>query len=74
MKKQRTTYPEESEEGRDGLMVIGAERLKIVDDYMTAHPIGRSRPKHCWACPFVSPKTCGRLRGRCMSDLVVPRS
>lgn len=43
MKKPPTTYPEESEEGRDGLMVIGGERLKIVDDYMTAHPIGLLR-------------------------------
>nr|CAG8433002.1 7452_t:CDS:2 [Entrophospora candida] len=34
------TYPEETEDGRDSLMVMDPERLKIFVDYMESHPVG----------------------------------
>ena len=36
----RKTYPEEAEDGRDSLMVMDPERLKIFVDYMEKHPVG----------------------------------
>nr|CAG8605255.1 1991_t:CDS:2 [Entrophospora candida] len=34
------TYPEETEDGRDSLMVMDPEHLKIFVDYMESHPVG----------------------------------
>ena len=40
---QEICYPSESDEGKDGLMVLSAPRLKLIEDHLNTHPISLLR-------------------------------